>query len=100
MSRKDGYFYGIKKPFYAKPRIPWAYKTKLSGGSTRENHLGDTEYFVTLEFTSKDRFTIEDIALALKHRYMVSIFWEGWRFFWEMNDSSEEKTTQECAEVR
>ncbi len=96
---KDGYFYGMVKPMYAKPKKPTAFKTELRRGEDRFNYDPYSHlHFVTLKISSDDRFFIEDVYQNLRNRYMIDHFWESWRMFWDVNEMvlvSKEKTTQD-----
>jgi len=84
---KGGYFYGMRKPMYAKPKKPIHFKVELSRGEDRHDYDPYSYlHYVTLKFRSDDRFFIEDAYQMLRERYMTDHFWESWRMFWDVNE--------------
>ena len=84
---KDGYFYGMVKPMYAKPKKNIAFKVELRRGEDRYNtDPYSMTHFVTLKFSSEDRFWIEDAYRILRNKYLINSFWESWRMFWDAAD--------------
>ena len=96
---KDGYFYGMVKPMYQKPKRNTGFKAELSRGEDRYNSDPYSMlHYVTLKFSSDDRFFIENVYQMLRNRYMIDAFWESWRMFWDVNNmiyvSKEEKKNE------